>query len=278
MSSQPETEFPEYTVQHGGIGPAPGSEEARKQGCMCPGKRGEFDKWRRPGGYTVNETCVVHGRAARTAHLNEVRLEMAKREVHICELEGSTPDLPTLKALWKYSGAVYPIPIEIGGKLVARSPQVFMVEIEGGAILELPRESISMLSSSNQTIVEINQLIRFKVPIETLIQALEDQTVPPQKTEGLTLEEWYSQDPNFYLVHHNRDHMRIVAWAKTHTDRFGSLLPFIVDVWDNKEGDVYYDVYGGPDQPEQPQFLSDWPDHWKWRLPDDPPKEWEEPP
>jgi len=44
-----------FKVVHGGKDPVPGTEEARKQYCTCPGKIDDTD------GYTVDRFCVHHG-------------------------------------------------------------------------------------------------------------------------------------------------------------------------------------------------------------------------
>ena len=64
-----------YFVQHGGLGPCPGSDEARDNGCTCPGDVGDPDRWGRLGGFTVDNHCTLHGKAARAEANRQWRKE-----------------------------------------------------------------------------------------------------------------------------------------------------------------------------------------------------------
>lgn len=77
-----------YIVQHGGIGPCPGSDEAVAQGCICPGDVGWPDRWGRLGGYTVDNLCELHGKAARARAHAEARVD---RQWMMAKLEAMEP-------------------------------------------------------------------------------------------------------------------------------------------------------------------------------------------
>lgn len=61
-------------VRHGGWGPTPGTAEARKMGCICPGKVGDKDRWG-AAGYTERSDCLHHGDNARSSNHAAVREE-----------------------------------------------------------------------------------------------------------------------------------------------------------------------------------------------------------
>jgi len=52
-------EIVRFRTIYGGPGPVPGTEEAIKEGCVCPGKT-DGD------GYIVDELCSLHGSEARS--------------------------------------------------------------------------------------------------------------------------------------------------------------------------------------------------------------------
>jgi len=49
-----------FSLRFGGPGPVPGTSEARRKGCMCPGKR----EGQQNEGWYVSELCPLHGREA----------------------------------------------------------------------------------------------------------------------------------------------------------------------------------------------------------------------
>jgi len=72
--------------------------------------------------------------------------------------------------------------------------------------------------------------------------------------------------PAIMACHNNNDRLRVIAWCHTHTDKFGTLLPFVVDCWDDKQSSYFYHAYGGPNNGGNEEFLTEWPPHWKWRI------------
>ena len=62
-----------HIVLHGGVGPTPGTQEARALGCSCPGDVGDPDRWGQLGGHTVDNECPLHGREARRQVEREAR-------------------------------------------------------------------------------------------------------------------------------------------------------------------------------------------------------------
>lgn len=63
-----------YCVQHGGVGPTPGTNRAKSQGCSCPGDLGWNGRQRR--GYAVDELCPTHGVDARRKLDREARAKI----------------------------------------------------------------------------------------------------------------------------------------------------------------------------------------------------------
>lgn len=66
-----------FVVRHGGIGPIPGSEKARRKRCTCPGDIGDKDRWGVPG-FTVDNLCRIHGHVARRLANEMARQEMRR--------------------------------------------------------------------------------------------------------------------------------------------------------------------------------------------------------
>ena len=71
-------EGPQLVVSFGGIGPIPGTDKAKAQGCICPGLVGDKDRWGRDDGHTIDQACSLHGKEARKKHLAAVRKEQRK--------------------------------------------------------------------------------------------------------------------------------------------------------------------------------------------------------
>jgi hypothetical protein len=59
-------------ILYGGPDPTPGTDEAKKEGCICRGKVEDSD------GYAVNEICPIHGREARKKIAGQVRQDQIK--------------------------------------------------------------------------------------------------------------------------------------------------------------------------------------------------------
>jgi hypothetical protein len=67
-----------FIVLHGGTGPVPGTDEARREGCICPGAIGESDCWGSSGGCTVDNECRIHGHVARRLVNARARQDMRR--------------------------------------------------------------------------------------------------------------------------------------------------------------------------------------------------------
>jgi len=121
-------------VAHGGIGPIPGEPEARAQGCLCPGKVGDLDRWGLPGGRTIDNACPLHGTDARQASLIQSRLDWAKTEIRLSQIDGTIPPIEVLGLLNKIAAQVKPgdrsavmkgiedCGVMVNGNVVARRP------------------------------------------------------------------------------------------------------------------------------------------------------------
>jgi hypothetical protein len=72
-----------FIVLHGGTGPVPGTDEARREGCICPGAIGERDRWGCSGGCTVDNECRIHGWVARRIHDMSVRQKMLREAMRL---------------------------------------------------------------------------------------------------------------------------------------------------------------------------------------------------
>jgi len=280
----------EFIVVHGGIGSIPGTNGAAPD-CICPGQIGDLDCWGQPGGYTVDESCPLHGKEARLANLTHVRLQWAEEEIRLSKMEGRVPPWEALSMIEKLADQVKPgdrigvlssivlppEPLEkrqvvVNGTLVALNPKILLVRLECGAILEFGLDQVSMpVDNKHFGLLGSGDKITFQVSAKALKDAL-DAPSPPAEDPDLTKEEklaarsredWYKFSPAEYLVYCNRDHMRVVAWCSTLTDKFNQRLPFVVDVWDNKNSGVYYEASGGPAGSD---WLSEWPKHWEWDL------------
>lgn len=59
-------------VKHGGVGPTPGTVEARQAGCICPGRVGHRDAYGNEG-FTVYDECARHGTEARREQIRLIR-------------------------------------------------------------------------------------------------------------------------------------------------------------------------------------------------------------
>lgn len=77
----------------------PGSEEAMRDGCFCPGDVGDLDQWSQPG-LTLDNACPLHGREARRRFDMEAREAWIRRMQDLEETEelehimahGATPE------------------------------------------------------------------------------------------------------------------------------------------------------------------------------------------
>jgi len=61
----------DYSLRAGGVGPVPGSNEAKAEGCPCLGALGGWDPR-----YIVLDKCPLHGVEARRKHRARARNEM----------------------------------------------------------------------------------------------------------------------------------------------------------------------------------------------------------
>lgn len=279
----------DFLVQHGGFGPIPGSDEAKKEGCICPGQVGDFDCWGRTGGFTVDNNCPLHGKQARLFNLMEARASWAETELTLSEVEGVTPPAEILGMISFLADQVKagPLPhtvlrafenrqMMVRGTLLARTPKTLMIQDPNGDVMEFPLDQVHVPNDNKHfSLWTRGEEIAFLTSAISLAEAARKPPEPEPEPENKepTLEEWYAQPPDNYLVGHNMKSLRIIAWCDTLRDRFGKAIPFIVDVWDDRIDRVYYRVHGGPNKSDEVEFLSEWPEHWKWQLPGDPPKE-----
>lgn len=265
----------DFIVLHGGLGSVPGSEEARGQGCICPGQIGDLDIWGRPNGFTVDNTCLIHGRVARKINLQTAREEWLTTELTLAEIENTRPPLEVISAIATIADQVLPGQhsnimrsyenrrMAITGIVVARSPETIFIQEKEGTVLEFQLDEI--LIPNETPYVHLwagGDAVTFLTTPDALARAWKNPADPEPNQEP-TREEWYAQSPDHYLNYCNRNSMRVLAWSKTCVDRWGVPLPFVVAVIDNKQGSVYYEASGGPAGSD---WMSEWPKHWHWQL------------